>query len=128
MSFYIVKIIVRLKFMRKHKMKMYLDDIREPKDSYDVIVRSYEEAVMFVQKNGIPSYISFDHDLGCEDTGEILKSGYDFAKWLVDMDIENIYKFPDNFSFNIHSANPIGRNNINSILNNYLKFKVRYKE
>ena len=44
------------------------------------------------------------------------------------MDIENIYKFPDNFSFNIHSANPIGRNNINSILNNYLKFKVRYKE
>ena len=109
-------------------MKMYLDDIREPKDSYDVIVRSYEEAVMFVQKNGIPSYISFDHDLGCEDTGEILKRGYDFAKWLVDMDIENIYKFPDNFSFNIHSANPIGRNNINSILNNYLKFKVRYKE
>ena len=50
MSFYIVKIIVRLKFTRKHKMKMYLDDIREPKDSYDVIVRSYEEAVMFVQK------------------------------------------------------------------------------
>lgn len=107
-------------------MKMYLDDIREPKDSYDVIARSYEEALLFVQKNGIPSYISFDHDLGCEDTGEILKSGYDFAKWLVDMDIENIYKFPDNFSFNIHSANPIGRNNINSILNNYLKFKVRY--
>ena len=26
MSFYTVKIIVRLKFMRKHKMKMYLDD------------------------------------------------------------------------------------------------------
>lgn len=39
-------------------MKMYLDDIREPKDSYDVIVRSYQEALLFVQKNGIPSYIS----------------------------------------------------------------------
>ena len=58
--------------------------------------------------------------------GNILKSGYDFAKWLVDMDIENIYKFPDNFNFDIHSANPIGKNNIKAILNNYLLFKVRY--
>ncbi|MCT7433516.1 hypothetical protein [Aliarcobacter cryaerophilus] len=43
------------------------------------------------------------------------------------MDIENIYKFPNDFSFEVHSANPIGRNNINSILNNYLLFKVKYK-
>lgn len=107
-------------------MKMFLDDIRVPKNDYDVIVRSFEEAINFVEKNGIPTFISFDHDLGCDEIGNILKNGYDFAKWLVDMDIENIHKFPDNFTFNIHSANPIGKNNIKSILNNYLLFKVKY--
>ena len=107
-------------------MRMFLDDIRVPKNDYDVIVRSFEEAINFVKENGIPNFISFDHDLGCDEIGNILKSGYDFAKWLVDMDIENIYKFPDNFTFDIHSANPIGKNNIKSILNNYLLFKVRY--
>jgi hypothetical protein len=108
-------------------MKMFLDDIREPQNDYDVIVRNFEEAVEFVQKYGIPTFISFDHDLGCDEIGNILKSGYDFAKWLVDMDIENIHKFPSNFTFDIHSANPIGKNNIKSILNNYLLFKVRYQ-
>lgn len=107
-------------------MKMFLDDIRVPKNDYDVIVRSFEEAINFVNQNGIPTFISFDHDLGCDEIGNILKSGYDFAKWLVDVDMENIHKFPDNFTFDIHSANPIGKNNIKSILNNYLLFKVRY--
>ena len=107
-------------------MKMFLDDIRDPKNDYDVIVRSYEEAINFVKENGIPTFISFDHDLGCDEMGNILKDGYDFAKWLVDMDIENIHKFPDNFTFEIHSANPIGKNHIKSILNNYLLFKVKY--
>ena len=107
-------------------MRMFLDDIREPQNDYDVIVRSYDEAVELVKQNGIPTFISFDHDLGCDEIGNISKNGYDFAKWLVDMDIENIHKFPNNFTFDIHSANPIGKNNIKSILNNYLLFKVRY--
>jgi hypothetical protein len=107
-------------------MRMFLDDIRDPLENYDIVVRSYDEAVELVKQNGIPTFISFDHDLGCDEIGNILKSGYDFAKWLVDMDIKNIHKFPDNFTFDIHSANPIGKNNIKSILNNYLLFKVRY--
>lgn len=107
-------------------MKMFLDDIRVPQNDYDVIARSFEEAVNFVKQNGIPTFISFDHDLGSDSNNNVLKTGYDFAKWLVDMDIENIYKFPENFTFDIHSANPIGRNNINAILKNYLIFKVKY--
>ena len=74
-------------------MKMFLDDIREPKNDYDVIVRSFEEAIIFVKNNGIPNFISFDHDLGSDNMGNVLKDGYDFAKWLVDMDIKNIHKF-----------------------------------
>lgn len=107
-------------------MRMFLDDIRVPIENYDIVVRSYDEAIEFVKLNGIPTFISFDHDLGCDEIGNILKSGYDFAKCLVDMDIENIHKFPNNFTFDIHSANPIGKNNIKSILNNYLLFKVKY--
>lgn len=103
-------------------MKLYLDDIRNPKDDTFIIVRSFDEAVEFVKKYGIPEYISFDHDLGVDTEGNILKSGHDFAKWLVESDLNNIYKFPTNFTFNVHSANPIGKSNIQSILNNYIKF------
>ena len=104
---------------------MYLDDIREPKNNFDVIVRSYENAVDYILKNGIPKYISFDHDLGLDENGNIAKSGHDLAKWLVEISLDGILKFPDDFDFNVHSANPIGKNNIESILNNYLLFKVK---
>ena len=63
---------------------MFLDDIRVPIENYDIVVRSYDEAIELVKQNGIPTFISFDHDLGCDEIGNILKSGYDFAKWLVD--------------------------------------------
>lgn len=102
------------------KKRMFLDDCRNPSiENFDIICRSYNEAIKYVKENGIPDYISFDHDLGTDETG------YDFAKWLVNSDIENMYIFPDGFSFNVHSANPIGKRNIESLLNSYLKFKFR---
>ena len=52
---------------------------------------------------------------------KLLPTGFDFAKWLVEMDMDNIYKFPENFSFHVHSANPVGKANIEGYLNNYLK-------
>ncbi len=108
-------------------MKLYLDDIRTPKDDDFIIVRSFQEAIKFVQENGIPNYISFDHDLGCDDLNNIYPSGYDFAKWLIEMNLDNLYKFPEDFKFNVHSANPIGKANIEGILNNYLeKFEIYY--
>lgn len=106
---------------------LYLDDIREPKNDYDVIVRTYESAINHILVHGIPKYISFDHDLGLDSDGNIAKSGYDLAKWLVDSVIDGKLEFPDNFDFNVHSANPIGKNNIEAILNNFLLFKARYE-
>lgn len=108
-------------------MRMYLDDIREPKNDFDVIVRSYDEAVAFINKNGIPNFISFDHDLACDNNGIILKTGYDLAKWLVESSLDGILDFPTDFEFYVHSANPIGKHNIESILNNYINFKIKYK-
>lgn len=106
--------------------KLYLDDIRNPKSSEFKIVRSYEEAIDYVKAHGIPKYISFDHDLGCTESGKLLPSGHDFAKWLVEMDIEKLHTFPSDFKFNVHSANPIGRNNIQALLNNYLLFRINH--
>ena len=102
--------------------RLYLDDIRTPKDSSFIIVRSFEEAVHFVTVHGIPSFISFDHDLGMKN-GELLETGYDFAKWLVEKDLNGEFLFPEDFSFTVHSANPVGAKNIESYLNNYIKFK-----
>ena len=102
-------------------MKLYLDDVRDLPDESFLLARSYEEAVLFVKENGIPPFISFDHDLGVDENEKLLPTGFDFAKWLVEVDMDNIYKFPENFSFNVHSANPVGKANIEGYLNNYLK-------
>lgn len=104
-------------------MKLYLDDVRDLPDESFLLARSYEEAVLFVKENGIPPFISFDHDLGVDENEKLLPTGFDFAKWLVEMDMDNIYKFPENFSFNVHSANPVGKANIEGYLNNYLNFR-----
>ncbi len=106
------------------KTTLYLDDIRElPNDSW-ILVRSYDEALEYVKTNGIPNFISFDHDLGVDKYDNLLPTGYDFVKWLVDMDMDNIYKFPEDFDFYVHSANPVGKKNIETYLNNYFKNKI----
>lgn len=58
--------------------KLYLDDYRYPKLSFDYtnnsiyndkdwdIVTNYDEFVNYIQKNGLPNLISFDHDLAGE--------------------------------------------------------------
>ena len=76
-----------------------------------------------MKEYGIPSYISFDHDLGVDENGNVQASGYEIAKWLVEMDMTGKYTMPDDFEFNVHSANPIGKENIEAYLNNYLEFR-----
>lgn len=99
---------------------MYLDDERNPKTKRDwKVVRSVEEAQHWVSQYGCPKYISFDHDLGDQ-----VPTGFDFAKWLVDQDMESDILPPD-FKFNVHSANPVGRANIQGYLDNYLDFRNR---
>lgn len=104
---------------------LFIDDERIPKttDRTWVIARSVEEAISLIEAHGCPNYISFDHDLGCNSNQEPLSTGYDFAHWLVKMDMDNKYPFPENFSFFVHSANPQGAANIQGLLDRYLKFK-----
>lgn len=101
-------------------MFLYLDDLRIPQTPKPwMIIRSYEIAVAWMERFGAPTVISFDHDLG-----EGVPSGYDLAKWMVEKDIDMSGRFlPKEFEFNVHSANPVGAENIRSLFDNYLRFK-----
>lgn len=82
----------------KNNLKLFLDDIRMPRDAWIyseriklleksktiscewTIVRNYEDFCGFIDKFGIPSVVSFDHDL-CEQHMEyyfdfVSKNGY----------------------------------------------------
>jgi hypothetical protein len=103
-------------------MKLYIDDIRTPKGNGYIIVRSSESAKEFMENNGCPEYISFDHDLGGDDTAMIV------VKWMVEKDLNSNGNFiPDDFRYNVHSANPVGAANIEGYLKSYLKTRKKYE-
>jgi hypothetical protein len=120
--------------------KLYLDDIRTPKTEGWDIVRSYEDFVNYIEQNGVPEEVSFDHDLSREHTKYYFdngghdnppdplnvefkeKTGYDAAKWLCDYCWTNGIPLP---KWNVHSANPVGSDNIKFLLNNFEK-KLNY--
>lgn len=124
-------------------MKIFLDDLRtldmiypkaDPKDW--VIVRDFYQFVNYIQKHGLPDFISFDHDLGFEHTKYYFengghdsppdplnanfkeKTGYDAAKWLCEFCLDNDLKLPRYF---VHSHNPVGAANIKAYLENFKK-------
>lgn len=118
------------------KRLLFLDDLRHPIDAYhytkqDIflrddweIVRNYHQFVSSILVEGLPEFISFDHDLADEDylesdSHEIPeKTGYGCAKWLINYCMDHNAELPKFFS---HSMNPVGKENIESLLNNYKK-------
>ena len=101
-------------------MKMYIDDIRDPKGDFDIIIRNSEDAKEYMIRNGCPNYISFDHDLGADDTA------MEVVKFMVSMDLDMNGEFiPEGFEFNIHSANPVGKANLLGYLKSYLNHRSK---
>lgn len=97
--------------------RMFLDDERyPPAESADdiVIARNFDDAVWYVQNWGVPYFISFDHDLGKG------KDGYDFAKWLTEHIIDSNQRLPEYFDFYVHSMNPVGKENIQKYMENFM--------
>ena len=126
---------------------LWLDDLRNPYINLEgkvpnvngtvEWVLNYEQFTQWVEKFGLPNIISFDHDLADEhytpekywhdydlskeyqDSQDYQeKTGLDCAKWLIDYCMDNNQKLPE---FYIHSANPVGADNIRNILENYKK-------
>ncbi len=125
--------------------KLFLDDIRQPKDAcYLVknpkiywedgwdIVKNYVEFCSWIKRNGLPSIVSFDHDLADihyevdfndwnDNTAEQLgveETGLDCAKWMVNYCLDNGFDLPE---YHVHSANPAGKKNIQAYLDNAKK-------
>lgn len=106
---------------------LFLDDNRNPTDPFMVnrsfiyvnyewvIVRSYADFVKVIKKNGIPKFISFDHDISDFDEYGNELTGYDCAKWLVNYCDSKRLKLPTYF---IHSQNTTGSRNIFHYLKN----------
>lgn len=123
------------------KVRLFLDDFREPEDAayinpskaqeYETedwaVVKNFHEFVFFIQMNGIPDVISFDHDLADEHyTPESIsydvfkeKTGYHCMKWLINCILNNkIEKLPEVY---IHSQNPVGAENLKLLWYNFKK-------
>lgn len=91
----------------------YLDDVRVPKVTYDIVWRSSVEAISYMQEKGCPFFVSFDHDLGGEDTAMKV------VKWMISQDEANPGWIPWDFDFEIHSSNIVGSKNIESYFLSY---------
>ena len=127
--------------MEQLKKCLYLDDVRTPivdKPNYEpwVVVRNYDEFVSYITENGIPDFISFDHDLGKEHTNDYFaqvleqgfqdpkydeykeKTGLHCAMWLVEYCMDNNLA-PK--ACGVHSHNPVGGRNIQDCINSYKK-------
>lgn len=118
---------------------IWLDDLRIPIQNLDkwIICKNYDEFVNKVTKIGLNNIelFSFDHDLGdlamqeffrSTKLGENLnydnikeKTGYDCAKWLINLALDQNILLPSNIY--VHSANPVGSDNIIKLINNYFK-------
>lgn len=90
--------------------KLFIDDERFPVADDWVIVRSSTEAITAVLIRGMPVEISFDHDLGGNDTSRI------FIMWMVDALLDEQITIPEGFTFSVHSQNPIGAEWIRSTM------------
>ena len=103
---------------------LWLDDMRDPTipihkvpDGYSEVVwvTTYNEFCEWITEHGLPTGISFDHDLGDFFDG-VERTGKDCANWLVNYCLDTNQKLPTYFC---HSGNSVGKRNILSILNQF---------
>ena len=121
------------------KTALYLDDVRTPTETlpgYNPwnVVRNYNEFRDWINTNGIPDLISFDHDLANEHTNDYFnqvgaqgyqipnyeqykeKTGLDCARYVVDYCQNNNVPLKQ---CAVHSHNPVGAKNIQSLINGF---------
>lgn len=122
--------------------KLFLDDVRTMTDCVTymhsrigsrnpvylekgwVICRNYECFKSTILEYGLPTFVSFDHDLQSYPTsiqeaeyadryGYREQTGQDCAKWLIEYCMDHDFEIPE---FAVHSMNPVGGERIFSLL------------
>ena len=76
---------------------------------------------MFESFDRIITHISFDNDLANFDSDGNEVTGYDRVKWLCDYIQDNNLDI-SNLTLNFHTANPVGRANMESYWNNFKNY------
>lgn len=96
--------------------RLFLDDERHPPNDGKrwVVLRNSKSCKDFVLEYGMPKFISFDHDLGGEDTAMV------FLDWMIDAVLDGEVIFPSDFAFEVHSQNPIGAENLRGKLMSFI--------
>ena len=123
--------------MISKKYNIFLDDVRHPnnvtwvdlpENQHYSVVRNYNQFVDVITLRGLPKFVTYDHDLADSHYGDGLhgddinynkyneKTGYDCAKWLVNECMKKGVKHPP---YQVHSMNPVGKQNIISYVESY---------
>lgn len=91
---------------KMNNQNLWIDDIRLPPTGY-LWAKTSQEAIAIIDAHDAFAHISFDHDLGGDDTSRKV------VLWLC----ENDSKWPDSAS--VHSMNPIGREWLAGMIQRY---------
>lgn len=127
---------------------LFLDDKKNAKDVWSttktpeyavynwVTIKDYDSFVDIIKEQGLPTRISFDHNLsdehyGYEDSKDIpydsfeIKTGYDCALWLIEYCIDYSYSLP---VCKIHCNMDKGAKNIQKLLDNFNSYQKNLKK
>jgi len=102
-------------------IRIWLDDVRPMPNQFDVWAKNAFFCIGLILAGNV-DYISFDHDLGIGENESDLSennTGYFVAKqiekWAAD-------KFISPIAWDVHSANPVGRKNIEMAMKSAERF------
>ena len=84
-------------------INLYVDDLRDCPEGY-MIARTYGEAILILETQQV-NILSLDHDLGEDEKGNLLPTGYDLVQYMCEngLKVNKIY---------LHTDNPVGRENM----------------
>lgn len=110
---------------------LFLDDERLPSDVFWVrlpiehpwrVIRTFAAFQDCVRSNGLPLFVSFDHDLAdfekAPDGRSVERTGVDCARWLVQHCLDADLEPPP---FSVHSKNPIRAREIALTMSDFKK-------
>lgn len=89
------------------KINVYLDDLRDCPEGF-VLAKNIDELKKIFEENEV-TILSLDHDLGEDENGNLLPTGYDFVKYFCEYGLfcDKIY---------LHTDNTVGKDNIEAVL------------
>ena len=103
---------------------LFLDDERSPTPDLELveIARDCDEAIALVEEFGLPTVISFDHDLGRVPRSKAAKPvATNFLHWLIEQDLDGKLELVKIKRIVVHSANFSGASNIIGLWDSYAK-------